>query len=90
MTTRSHLSVQTLAPGSQGRPKLLSGISFPSDLFGFLRSYVANFLSFQSSLLHLKSEGILFIASEFEGEEITEVRSPFNIENKGAKWCVVV
>ena len=37
---------------------------------------------FQSSLLHFKSEGILFIASEFEGEEIAEVSRPFTIEHR--------
>lgn len=63
--------------------------AFPplSGLFGFLSSYVANCPSFQSSPLHLKSKCILFITSEFEGEEITEVSRPFNIENKWAKLC---
>lgn len=66
--------------------------AFPSlsALFGFLSPDVANFPSFQSSPLHLKSECILFIVSEFEGEEITEVSRPFNIESKRAELCANV
>jgi hypothetical protein len=83
ITTQGHLSIQTLAPGSHWHLRLLLGISFPFQVSGFFSPYVANFPSFQSLPLHLKSECILFLASEFEGE-ITEVSRPFNIENKWA------
>lgn len=61
-------------------PFRLPPLNFFSHLFWFLGPYVANFLSFQRALFHLKSEYILFITMNTGGKkDITKVSVPLNI-----------